>query len=136
MVLAFLKSAENFEHRGHTSAARCTSTALTIGPAVAIFARSGLHGARVIVHQKWPRVEEYTPSPAHVWGRGDEGWEGGAPLQIVWGAVRTGGQEGFRPPLQRVCVCMGHGGSTVFTRSSRLDLYGHTGVLGSGRSPL
>ena len=32
-----------------------------------------------------------------------------------------------------VCVCVG---TTVFTRSSRLDLYGHTGVLGSGRSPL
>ena len=36
-----------------------------------------------------------------------------------------------------VCVCvLGGGGSTVFTRSSRLDLYGHAGVLGSGRSPL
>ena len=31
-----------------------------------------------------------------------------------------------------VCVCQG---ITRFTRSSRLDLYGHTGVLGSGRSP-
>ena len=28
------------------------------------------------------------------------------------------------------------GGITVLTKSSRLDLYGHTGVLGSGRSPL
>ena len=36
----------------------------------------------------------------------------------------------------RVRVCVSEGGSTVFTRSSRLDLYGHTGVLGSGRSPL
>ena len=35
--------------------------------------------------------------------------------------------------LLSVCV-WGGGGITVFTRSSRLDLYGHTGVLGSGRS--
>ena len=34
-----------------------------------------------------------------------------------------------------VCVCPTVG-ITVFTRSSRLDLYGHTGVLGLGRSPL
>ena len=35
-----------------------------------------------------------------------------------------------------MCVGGGGGGITVFTRSSRFDLYGYTGVLGSGRSPL
>ena len=35
-----------------------------------------------------------------------------------------------------VCMCTGGVGSTVFTRSSRLDPYGHTGVLGSGRYPI
>ena len=35
-----------------------------------------------------------------------------------------------------VCVCARARGTTVFTRSSWLDLCGHTGVLGSGRSQL
>ena len=35
-----------------------------------------------------------------------------------------------------VCVCAREEGTTVFTRSSRLDLYGHTSVLGSSHSPL
>ena len=40
-----------------------------------------------------------------------------------------------KPQYEGVCVCA-RAGSTVFTRSSRLDPYGYTGVLGSGRSPL
>ena len=35
-----------------------------------------------------------------------------------------------------VRVCDPLSGCTVFTRSSRLDPYGHTGVLGSGRFPI
>ena len=34
-----------------------------------------------------------------------------------------------------VCVCV-FGYSSIFSRSSRLDLYGHTGILGSGRFPI
>ena len=40
------------------------------------------------------------------------------------------------PPQQNyVCVCVCDGVSPFFTRS-QLSLYGHTGVPGSGRSPL
>ena len=42
----------------------------------------------------------------------------------------------FAAAAAAVCVCVRVDGSTVFIRFSRLDLYGHTGVLGSGRSPL
>ena len=35
-----------------------------------------------------------------------------------------------------VCVCALRGSITVLARSSRLDLYGHTGVLGSGCIPV
>ena len=40
-------------------------------------------------------------------------------------------------PAQHVSMCVGGGGGVHhFYQVSRLDLYGHTGVLGSGRSPL
>ena len=48
--------------------------------------------------------------------------------------VPTWGRDMHSECAQR-CVC-GGGGSSIFTRSSRLDPYGHTGVLGSGRFPL
>ena len=35
-----------------------------------------------------------------------------------------------------VCMCVCSGGFTIFYQVSRLSLYGHTGVLMSGRSPL
>ena len=35
-----------------------------------------------------------------------------------------------------VCVCVFVWGITILYQVSRLSLYGHTGVLGSGRSPL
>ena len=33
-------------------------------------------------------------------------------------------------------MCVWGGGGSIFARSSRLDPYGHTGVLGSGRFPI
>ena len=52
----------------------------------------------------------------------------------IFGAC-SGRGRGPRLSLSCVCVCQGRG-VTIFYQVSRLSLYGHTGVLGSGRSPL